>query len=202
MGVRLPLLASAALLLGIATPAMAQDLPDGLGCMAASYDAEQQATIDELIASYDASDETDSAKGDQLGEFASNAALACFMAHDWTEDQVFQAVLFEVGRLNEAAFRRSGPLPGDSLAKIDAALAEEDRTELWGLLERGVVAGMEGVDPGFTTRENFIMGMFILGSGMPDAEENAVSAGMILGFMAMQRMSAREFAKAGAKAER
>jgi len=40
-----------------------------------------------------------------------------------------------------------------------------------------------------------LLGIFIVGAGLPPTEEAGEVAGLLLGMMALQRMGAREFAK-------
>lgn len=165
----------------------------GLECMADRYDSSTLGEIESLSVRFVIDEEGESMTGDQLGSIAADTTLACFEQHGWSDGAVFSAVLYEVGRLTEAAYRRSGALTLEQLDKIDAALASDERPELWTLLERGVLAGMDGEEPDFTAEEQFTLGMFVHAAEVPTDDDTAEKVGVLLGFMALQRYGAREF---------
>lgn len=163
-----------------------------IDCMAQSYDPEQLAQIEELDADFLRSDAQSESSGG-FEEVTIVVTAGCAYEHGWNEDQIHYAMLYEGGRLGEAAYRKAGPLSAEQLAKLDAALAKRDNTEMWKLMERAVVAGVEGVEVEFTKGEEMTLGLFIIGSGLGMGEDVGENVGSLLGLMAMQRYAQREF---------
>ena len=172
-----------------ALPAVAQD--KGLDCMVNSYTASQRAELAELgpRARFGDGGDANSA-ANAMGDIAMVAVDGCISQLGWTQEEAMYAALYELGRVSEAAFRASGQLTQNDLAAVDRALATGDRTALWASVERGLMGGMAGDTAGPSATDTIAMGAFILGTGL--GEEEAVRVGILLGFMGLQRVGARE----------
>jgi len=183
---------AAATWLILATPAVAE--PVGLDCMAASYTSGEQATIEQLSPKFglDAKGNGNQA-AETLAKMGGNAAQACADKSGWTSEELLYASLFEIGRLSEHAFRISGIMPADQLEKLDGALAKGDRDELWAAIERSVMGGMTKTQGEASAQDTFAMGAFLLGAGVNTDHKSAENTGILLGFMALQRIGRREF---------
>lgn len=185
--------AAAALVLAmLPAPAMAQS--GQLTCMAAGYDAAELAQFERLGPRARFGEGEDSAATDQVAEIALQAVIECAGQAGWSETQTMYAAYYELGRLNEAGFRKSGQLTSSELARLDAALVSGNRDILWRAIESGVLAGVDGIEREVTSEEEFALGSFAIGAGLGDDEATGVNVGLLLGFMALQRVGAREFA--------
>ncbi|MCB2065527.1 MAG: hypothetical protein KDE15_02675 [Erythrobacter sp.] len=190
---RLLLIAVGALALGLsATPALAQD--KGLRCMAASYTPAQRQQMAELGPRARFADASGpNAAADALSDVAMDAVVHCITESGWGEDAAMFATFYELGRVNEAAFRQSGELSSEDLRRLDTALARGDRTALWDAIERGVWAGVADSDVGASDADAMVLGTFMLESGLGLNEQTANRVGVLLGFMGLQRVGQREF---------
>jgi len=177
----------------LATPAFAKS--NDIACMAQGYDAPTLNKIVQLGPQVDIAAGPENTANDELSQIAVLAVKACMIEHGWNEMQAFNAILYEIGRLQEAAFRQYGPLTPEQISGIDAALATGDRSALWAILEAQAQKGIDGRPVDVTEREAMLLGIFIVGAGLPPTEEAGEVAGLLLGMMALQRMGAREFAK-------
>jgi hypothetical protein len=184
------LLAAAAIMM--AQPALAAG-PEGLACMANSYTPEQQAQLDALLPQLKIENGGADPVGMQMGEVAIAAATECSTRLGWGEAQLLPAVLFEIGRFMEAAFVKHGPMSAEELERIEATLADGDRTALWEALEGEVRSGMTGQASQDGTDNALIYGQFMLEAGFGLDTTKAEQIGILLGAKAMQRFSTREF---------
>jgi hypothetical protein len=184
-------LAGAALLM--ASGAQAGEA-DELGCMEKSYSAEQSADIDELLPEIDLLAGGDSPQMNAMGMLVGTAASTCAATLEWTDAEFEPAILFELGRLMEQAMRRHGPLAGEEIAVIDAALIKGDRTALWAALEEQVMIGMGGEPNQISDTNTTLFGAFLLEIGIGFDEAKAEQIGAFLATKAMQRASKRTFA--------
>ncbi len=175
-----------------ATPATAETA--GLECMAASYDAEEQATLERLSLDYGVgADHQGNEAAGQLAKLAGAEAKECGDRAGWGQEELVYAALFEIGRVGENAIRHSAMFTPDQLQKIDAALAKGDRGTLWAGVERSVWAGMMKKDADGTPQDTFAMGAFLMGVGIGADDAVGEKTGMLLGMMALQRIGQREF---------
>ena len=176
-----------------AMPAMAQG--KGLECMANAYTAEEQATMAELGPQVDYGDGANvNPAANAILEMSVLAVERCMSQRGWTEDQVAFATLYEMGRVNEIAYRASGALSEEEMRLLDEALATGNRDRLWEAIDRSLGMGFAGDDADPAMADSIVMGTFILGAGLPDDEETAVKIGLLLGWIGLKRMGAREFA--------
>lgn len=184
-----------AILIASASTASAADT---LGCMAQSYDAADLARIEALSTNFSI-DQVKDEKADSLGDVAFKAAAVCADSNSWSDDQIYYAMLFEVGRLSEAAYRRSDALTADQFRKLDMALARQDRTELWAILEKSTIASLNDQEPPTTSQEKIKLGIFAIAAGVGADETSGEHVGVLLGLMSMQRYAQREFEALGKK---
>ncbi|WAT18116.1 hypothetical protein OZN62_00635 [Aurantiacibacter sp. MUD11] len=188
-------LSAAALALALplgATPALAQQ--KGLTCMESAYTDSQRSEIAELGPQVRFGDgNAANPAADRLGSIAMAAVEQCITRHGWNEELAMYAAFYELGRLNNIAYRASGELTPTQLRQIDDALATGDRTRLWEAIERGLMGGMTGQDSAPPAGDAITLGAFVLGAGLGDDEANAVKVGILLGFMGLQRVGEREF---------
>jgi hypothetical protein len=140
---------------------LAQELPDGIACVAAAYDADQQAQIAAAAAAFDTMKGRDGSTK-RLAEISAEAALACAQRHGWSEDEYTYATLYATARLKEAAFRSAEPLLPEQLAQLDAALADSGSEEAWPALERMVTREAQGGGAKAPAGEDRALGTFIL----------------------------------------
>jgi len=166
----------------------------GLECMAQSYGAEELAEIAALSTRFSFDDSDPQSTGDELSQIGIEAAQGCSGANGWSENELYYAMLFELGRLSEAAYRLAGHLTAGQLRAIDDTLAGGERVELWTLMERAVIAGLEGREPQSTPEEDFVLGSFLMTAGFGDDEAVGTKVGELLGTMALWRIGRREFA--------
>ena len=73
------------------------------------------------------------------------------------------------------------------------ALAKQDRTELWAMLEKTVVAGLTDQKADLTSQEEVKLGIFVIAAGLGTEQKIGENVGVLLGMMAIQRYSRREF---------
>ena len=174
-------------------PGVAQ-AAEGLECMAQSYSAEEQAQIAALSKDFSfAEDGSDGGTRDKLSQYGIAAAFDCFEKNGWSEDELHYAMIYELGRLSEVAYRGSGRLTAEQIRLLDEALAERERTALWTLLERAVQAGLENREAETTPREEMMMGAFVIAAGLGSDEQTGEKVGELMGAMALQRIGRREF---------
>jgi len=166
-----------------------------LDCMAQTYDAGELAEIGGFSEGFSLDTDAEGSNSADIADFALVAADECAGQYDWSDDQVYFAMIYEVSRLSETAYRESGSMPTDQLQLLDSALAKRERTELWALLERAAVAGLNGEQADFNRQEEFMMGAFVLSAKIDDALAEKV--GELMGIMALKRYAQREFEKAG-----
>lgn len=183
-------IAAAVLALPLAgVPALAQG--KGLACMAGSYTASERAELSELGVRARFGEGGTNAAADAMGELAMQAVETCVQRLGWSQEEAMYAAFYELGRVSEAGFRASGQLSRDELAAVDRALASGDRSSLWASVERELMGGMTEDRSASSTGDAIILGAFILGTGLD--EDEAVSVGILLGFMGLQRVGQREF---------
>jgi hypothetical protein len=184
--------AAASWLALLATPAAAEAA--GLECMAASYTAEEKATVERLSADFDIDkDGEGNSASDEIAKMAGKVTKACGQNAGWNDEQLIYAALFEVGRLSEQAFRHSKMMSSAEIQKIDASLAQGNRDNLWTALERAVMGGIAKSKQDASPQDTFAIGAFLLGAGVGTDEKTATNTGVLLGFMALQRLGKREF---------
>lgn len=179
----------------LTTPGVAR-AADGLDCMAQSYAAEDLAAIEALSTEFSFRDGGDGSE-DRLSQIGVAATYRCSEANSWSANQLYYAMLFELGRLSEAAYRRSGHLSAQQLRTIDESLAAREREELWALMERAVLAGLENREAETTASEDLLMGGFLFSLGLGADEAMGEKVGELMGTMALQRIGRREFAALG-----
>jgi hypothetical protein len=184
------LLAVAAMMM--AQPALAAG-PDDLTCMANSYTPQQQAELDALLPQIKIENGGDDPIGAQLSEVVVAAASDCMERLSWSESQLLPAFVFEIGRFMEVAFVRHGPMSADELERIEATLADGDRTDLWDALESDVRAGLSGQASETGTDNDLIYAQFMREAGFGLDATKAEQIAILLGAKAMQRFSQREF---------
>lgn len=197
MGRKLIVLGLGALALPMmSAPALAQG--KGVHCMSGEYSAEQRGELAELGPEVSAvGAEIDQAVFDRIGNIAMTAIESCVTRNEWNGEQALYATLFELGRLNEAAYRASGQLSAEQLRQLDDALAIGNRDRLWGVIEAGVASGIDGGETPVSSSDAMVLGAFIMGAGLDVEDEGEMVAekvGLLLGFMGLQRMGRREFA--------
>jgi len=179
----------------MSAPAMAQD--KGVNCMRAEYSTAQRDELAELgpqVSVFGA--QINQAVFDQIGDIAMTAIESCVANNGWTQEQAIYATFFELGRLNEAAYRASGQLSDEELGLLDSALATGNRDRLWDVIEAGVMAGMGDTEAPVANGDAMVMGAFLIGSGLDVENESLMVAekvGLLLGFMGLQRLGRREF---------
>lgn len=178
-----------------AAPAMAQG--KGVRCMSSQYSEAQREQLNELGPRMALGSEIDQSVFDQIGDIAMTAVASCVERNGWNEELVLYASFYELGRLNEAAYRASGELTADQITRLDNALATGDRERLWAVVEQGVMGGVMGEEAGdVSNSEAMVMGAFLLGAGLlegPGDEDVAEKVGLLLGFMGLQRIGRRQF---------
>lgn len=163
-----------------------------LDCMAQSYDAGQLAKIAEASEGFTINKSRDD-KSQGFADIAIMAAANCADQRSWTDDQIYHAMFYEIGRLGEAAYRHSGNLTAEQMVKLDRALTNQDRTELWALMEKTVAASINGEEANLSLKDQTKLGIFIIGSGLGSDEATGEKVGGLLGMMAIQRYAQREF---------
>jgi hypothetical protein len=181
---------AAAVLVAAPTAAHAAE---GLNCMAQSYGPEVLTKIAKLSDNFHLSDQGEKGNGDALMEIGVAATYECFDANSWSEDALYFATLYELGRLAEGALRQSGRLTGEQLQLLDQALAKRDRPELWAALERAVVSGLEEKETEVTAKDELVLGGFVIAAGLGSDDATSEKIGELLGAMAMMRYGQREF---------
>ncbi|WP_340587953.1 hypothetical protein [Erythrobacter alti] len=179
----------------LAVPAVAQG--KGLNCMAGQYSTDQREELAELgrIMSTGGADINEPAF-DRISSIAMSAIETCTARLDWNPEQSIYATLYELGRVNEAAYRSSGNLSSSELRMLDDALAAGNRDRLWGVIEAGVMSGMGGEEVSVSQGDAMVMGAFLMGAGLDVDDESQMVAekvGLLLGFMGLQRIGQREF---------
>lgn len=166
-----------------------------LDCMAGAYTPEQQAQLDKVIPKFSLTDEKQKDKvSEVVAALAVEAAATCTEQNNWPEEGLYYAMLYEISRLSEISFRQSGKMTADELRLFDEALAKRDRTTLWNLMERAVMAGLNEEEAKFTTQEEVTLGAFVIAAGLGSDEAMGEKVGELLGMMALMRYSKREFA--------
>jgi hypothetical protein len=175
----------------LAVPGVAR-AAGGVECMAKSYDAGELSQIAALSKrlSFDAQG---SSAGEALAQITTKVAYECSDQHGWPESVFYYAVIYELGRLSEAAYRRSGRLTDEQIRRLDSALATGDRSHVWAVMEDAVMAGLENREPVTTPQEDMLMAGFLLSAGFGDDEAVGERVGELLGTMALQRVGRREF---------
>ncbi|HTN15219.1 MAG TPA: hypothetical protein VL094_10480 [Sphingomonadaceae bacterium] len=166
---------------------------EGLACMGNSYDQERRSKIAAMSENFSMSDEEGTTSSEDLAEVAIEAADKCMAQEGWSEEALYYAGIYEISRLSELAYRNSGRLTADELSKLDEALNRSERPALWNALERAVEAGLKGEEAGMTSKEEFVMGSFVISAGLGADEVAAEKVGELLGLMALVRYSKREF---------
>lgn len=166
---------------------------EGLDCMAQSYGPEELAKIEKLSHNFHFDDQGDKGTGDALMEIGITATYECFDANGWSEDGLYFATLYELGRLAETALRHSGRLTAEQMQLLDQALAKRERPELWAALEKAVVAGLEDREAEVTAKEELVLGAFVVSAGLGSDDATGEKVGELLGAMAMMRYGQREF---------
>ena len=167
---------------------------EGLECMAQSYGPDEVAKIAKLSDNFHFSEQGEKGTGDALMEIGVTATYECFDANGWSEDALYFATLYELGRLAEGALRQSGRLTAEQLQSLDQALAKRDRPELWAALERAVISGLEDKETDVTARDELVLGGFVIAAGLGSDDATGEKVGELLGAMAMMRYGRREFA--------
>jgi hypothetical protein len=185
------LLAAVAAALAPASAAEAAEAAE-IGCVAQRYSPDQQSELDALLPAVDA---LGGGSMEALGALIGGAATQCASTHGWDALQFELALLNELGRLLELAMRRHGPLSSEEIARLDAALAQGDRTALWAALEEQMAAGFSGSDAETNDGGAMLFGSFMLETGIGLDNAKAEQVGAFLAAMAMQRVSARRFAQ-------
>jgi hypothetical protein len=175
----------------LAVPGVAQ-AAGGVECMAKSYDAGELTQIAALSKKLSFDDEGQGA-GNELAQISTKVAYECADKHGWPESVFYYAVIYELGRLSEAAYRRSGSLTDEQIRRIDSALATGDRSDVWAVMENAVRAGLENRDPVTTPEEDTLVAGFLLAAGFGDDAALGEKVGELLGTMALQRVGRREF---------
>ncbi len=176
----------------LGAPAMASD--GGITCMEEGYDTATLGQIEQLMGQVDIEAGDENIANAKLGQLVIEAVQFCIAEHGWNELQTFNAIIYEIGRLQELAMRQNGPLTPQEISNLDKALANGDRTQLWTIVEAQAQKGMVGEAVDVSDREAMILGMFIVAAGIPPTEEAGEDVGLLLGMMALQRIGAREFA--------
>lgn len=173
-------------------PVVAQNA--GLDCMKSSYTAAQLSEFRRLAPGMSFAEGEEQAAANRMADIGMEAVVACASSLNWSEDQMMQAAFYEISRLSEAGYRQSGALTAAELTRFDNALAQGNRDRLWQVVERSAVSGMQGTQDEISTMDEILLGSFALSAGFGDSEEEGAKVGMLLGFMAMQRVATREFA--------
>lgn len=180
----------------MSVPAMAQS--KGVNCMRGEYSTAQREELVELSPYLSSGGmDLDQSVFDQIGAIAMTAVESCVAINSWNEEQSLYATLFELGRLNEIAYRASGQLSSEELSQLDTALATGNRDRLWDVIEAGVTGGMGDTEAAVSNTDAMVLGAFLIGAGLDVENESLMVAekvGLLLGFMGLQRMGRREFA--------
>ena len=176
-----------------AMPALAQDHVPGLACMGSTYDAQDYVEIDRYSAQFDLTESENYNASVKMAIVARNAVDACALAHGWSKEARGMAMLYEMGRLSEAAFRLSGPFTTEELATLDEAVAQQGGDAFWAPLEQ-VVTKAEDEQSELTPDEEFAIGLVMLSACLALDDPRVEDAGALFGLMAMQRVASREFA--------
>lgn len=185
----------AGLLAIIATPAAAQDTP--LSCMAGVYTEAEDQRLKQLGPQADFASDGDDPASAQIAELVGVSVDRCRVQRGWSEEVMVYAFLYELGRVMEYGYRRSGQLSGEQLGQIDTALATGDRSRLWEIVEREAMNGLNGRPQSQASMlDAMVLGSFVIGSGLENTQETGEKVGFLLGMMALQRVAAREFAAA------
>ncbi len=166
-----------------------------LGCFAASYSEGQLSQIDLWSKKIDMSLQDDPA-GEALADIAVSGMGYCLSKLDWSEEQAFLGLLYEIGRLSEMGLRSNGSLTSEELAMIDNHIASDDHASIWEILERVTWASVNGEDDSTTASEDFQLGLFVSRAGLDISGDGPTRVGELLGTMAMQRVAMREFVAA------
>jgi len=168
--------------------------PDELQCVEAGYTPEEIVEIDDLLSQIDVLSGGENAAMNALGMLVGTSAIDCAETYDWADGE-FEAVLYyELGRWMETAIRRHGPLPQGDVVRVDTALAKGDRRSLWAALEEQVNLGIAGEDTELSPENAKAFEEFMLEVGFGIDDTTAEQIGAYLAAMAMQRISARDFA--------
>ncbi len=179
----------------MAAPALAQG--KGVNCMHGAYTDAQRSELAALGPGMTISDdEIEDAAFDQIGNIAMTAIESCIGRNGWNQEQAFYATLYEMGRLNEAAYRGSGQLSAEQLRLLDDALATGNRDRLWQVIEAGVIGGIGDSGAEVSDGDAMILGVFLISAGLDVEGEDEMVAekvGILLGFMGLQRFGRREF---------
>jgi hypothetical protein len=161
-----------------------------------SYTAQQKTEIDGLLAKMNILGEGEDPAMDAMGVLVLGAVEGCMTKYDWGDTEIEPALLYEFGRLMEVGFLRHGSLSAAEIAKVDAALAQGDRTALWAALEAQLAQGMTGDTESVSDENAAVFGLFIMEAGLPLDEVKGEQVGVYLAAKAMQRASARQFTAA------
>ena len=185
-------LAGAALLM--ASGARAGEI-DELHCVESSYTPEQIEELNRLLPNIDILSESENSSMDALGMLVGTSAIECAATFDWTDSEFETVLFFEMGRVMETAVRQHGPLSRTDVALIDAALARSDRSALWSAIEEQVVIGVAGEENVVSDENAAAFDEFLLEIGFGMGLATSEQVGAFLAALAMQRMSARNFAE-------
>lgn len=180
-------------ILVLSSPLQAQD-GTRLDCMAAVYSDAEIAEIEAMPSIFEPSTTSPDSPNARLSELSGAATAACIVELDWSQDAAVAAAIYEWSRLFEAVYRASGSLTEEQLTLIDAALAEGDRSDLWVVVEKRVMASFDGVEVDSAKADNRPLGLFMIGAGLGQDLDTATKLGELLGMMALQRVSGRRFA--------
>lgn len=177
-----------------ANPAFAQG--QGVHCMQGQYSAEQTEELRELGPNLVTGSQIHQEVFDRMGDIAMTAVQSCGRSNRWNEEQSRFATLYELGRINEITYRKSGHLTEDQLQRLDSALATGKHERLWSIIENSVYQGMNEGDGAMGEGDAMVIGAFIVSAGLNTGSESEAVAeriGIILGFMGLQRIGRREF---------
>lgn len=172
-----------------------------LMCMQGEYSPAQNARIEAIGPSLSNAGEISQQAMNSLGEIAMTSIEVCAAQHGWNETATAFATLYELGRISEIAYRAGDDLSPREFALIDSALATGNRDRLWSIVEESVIGGMDGEPDPVSNTQAIVLGLFVqeaglLPEGMSDAQGVDIGerVGVLLGFIALQRVSEREFA--------
>ena len=128
-------------------------------------------------------------------QMAAIKSAECANIHDWAGEVVEAAVLYEIGRMGEAAIRAGSYLAVGDIVTLDAALASGDRSGFWRAIETTVASETDTANWLGAREAAAEIDRFIIELGVDPDSDRAERLGVLFGLMGLQRHGAAMYAR-------
>ena len=167
-----------------------------LECIDAGYSAEQEKIFDAYYAGFTIAslDSEESDGSNALVDPVASRAASCALEHGWSQDAIFNAIVFRMSVMLAAALEVKTPLTSEQMSSLEAALAKADQARLRAILGPGIEASLKGQpDPEMSDDDALYLGLLVIGAGLPMEQTYSEYAGALLGARMMAEMAAEKF---------